>query len=157
MKLTRPYLVNLINRQRLVDVSQLRLCELVERVLSEEKAPRVMGVNVMLVRDPVIRRYHRDFMGLDSPTDCISFPPEDLDQANALEPACGDCVISVDHALAYALENDVLFAEEIARYAVHCTLHCLGYDDQTAADRRRMFARQEKYIRYWRTNLYTTK
>ena len=157
MKLTRPYLVNLINRQRLVDVSQLRLCELVERVLSEEKAPRVMGMNVMLVRDPVIRRYHRDFMGLDSPTDCISFPPEGLEEANVLEPACGDVVLSVDHALSYSLENDILFAEEIVRYAVHGTLHCLGYDDIDPGDRRRMFAKQEKYVLYWKTNLYTTK
>ena len=96
-------------------------------------------------------------MNIDTPTDCISFPPEGLEEANVLEPACGDCIISVDHALAYALENDVLFAEEIVRYAVHCTLHCLGYDDLKPADRRRMFAAQEKYVLYWKTNLYTTK
>ena len=157
MKNHPRYLVNVINRQRLVKISDLKIRELVCHVLGEEKAPSVMGMNVMLVRDPVIRRYHKEFMNIDTATDCISFPPEGLEEANVLEPACGDCIISVDHALSSALENDILFAEEIARYAVHCTLHCLGYDDLRPADRRRMFAAQEKYVLYWKTNLYTTK
>ncbi|MBR5901276.1 rRNA maturation RNase YbeY [bacterium] len=157
MKKHPRYLVNLLNRQRLVKISDFKIKELIDFVLGEEKAPRTMGMNIMLVRDPVIRRYHKDFMGIDSPTDCISFPPEGLEEANVLEPACGDVVLSVDHALSYSLENDILFAEEIVRYAVHGTLHCLGYDDIDPGDRRRMFAKQEKYVLYWKTNLYTTK
>lgn len=151
------YLVNVYNKQRLVKIADLKIKEIISYVLEDELAPRTMGMNIMLVRDPVIRRYHRDFMGIDTPTDCISFPPEDLKEANVLEPACGDVVLSVDHALSYSLENDILFAEEIVRYAVHGTLHCLGYDDIDPGDRRRMFAKQEKYVLYWKTNLYTTK
>jgi len=151
------YLVNVYNKQRLVKIADLKLKELIAYVLKSEKAPSVMGMNIVLLRDKEIRRFHRDFMGLDSPTDCLSFPPQDLEEANVLEPSCGDCLLSVDHALKYALENDVLFAEEIVRYAIHGTLHCLGYDDMTCKDRRQMFARQERYVKFWHTNLYTTK
>jgi probable rRNA maturation factor len=151
------YLVNVYNKQRLVKIADLKIKEIISYVLEDELAPRTMGMNIMLVRDPVIRRYHRDFMGIDTPTDCISFPPEDLKEANVLEPACGDVVLSVDHALAYALQNDVLFPEEIVRYAIHGTLHCLGYDDLDSKSRRSMFAKQEKYIAVWHSNFYTTK
>ena len=151
------YLVNIYNKQRLVKIADLRIKEIISYVLESEKAPRTMGMNIMLVSDPVIRRYHKDFMDIDTATDCISFPPEDLADANVLEPACGDVVLSVDHALRYALENDVLFPEEIVRYAIHGTLHCLGYDDLAAKDRRTMFARQEKYVKAWHSNFYTTK
>ena len=84
------YLVNVYNKQRLVKIADLKIKEIISYVLEDELAPRTMGMNIMLVRDPVIRRYHRDFMGIDTPTDCISFPPEDLKEANVLEPACGD-------------------------------------------------------------------
>ena len=157
MKDHPKYLVNVINRQRLVKTAGFRIKEIIAYVLGEEKAPRTMGMNIMLVRDPVIRRYHKDFMGIDSPTDCISFPPEGLEEANVLEPACGDVVLSVDHALSYSLENYILFAEEIVRYAIHGTLHCLGYDDLDSRKRRSMFAKQEKYIADWHSNFYTTK
>lgn len=151
------YLVNLLNRQRLVKAGDLMIPQAIDLVLASEKASPAMGMNIMLVRDPVIRKYHRDFMGLDSATDVISFPPEDLELASALEPACGDVVLSVDHAIAYALENDILMAEEIVRYAIHGTLHCLGYDDIEPGDRRKMFARQEKYVRLWHETLYGGK
>lgn len=157
MPKANSHLINLFNRQRLVSVKKSGLVEILSELLEKEKAPANFGLNIMLVRDPIIRIYHRDFMGIDTPTDVISFPPDesDLSSATALEPACGDVVLSVDFAKKYAETHALPILEEVVRYAIHGSLHCLGFDDLTPHERRKMFTRQEKYVTSWRQKFLT--
>ena len=58
----------------------------------------------------------------------------------------GEIYVSPTHAARQAEESGCDLPEEIARLAVHGTLHILGYQHDTAGSRRRMLGRQERYV-----------
>jgi probable rRNA maturation factor len=58
----------------------------------------------------------------------------------------GDLVISIETAARQAAERHHSLATEIAFLAVHGTLHLLGYDHVTSAQRRAMWKQQEAIV-----------
>ena len=63
----------------------------------------------------------------------------DLRDAEDGQPAIdGEIVMSVDMAVKQARERGHTPEAELALYAVHGTLHLLGYDDRRKADATRM-------------------
>lgn len=107
-----------------------------------EEAARRLGVgdtvSVVLVTDERIQALHRDFMGIDEPTDVLTFPAQGGE--------AGDVILSYDRAVAQAGGYGVSAAEEVARLAVHGLLHLAGYDDAEADQRQRMWEVQEGLI-----------
>lgn len=116
-------------------------------------------MGVALVSDAVIRRLNRNFLGVDRPTDVLSFPfgTASPHQALASRPRArdpiaqigrkgtrylGDVVISVDRARVQAQAVGHALRSEIALLAVHGVLHLLGYDDVRRADAAKMARRQ---------------
>ncbi|MCD6033116.1 MAG: hypothetical protein K0S78_5298 [Thermomicrobiales bacterium] len=112
---------------------------LARRVLVAEGAIGCWDVTVALVDDKRLQTLHRDFMGIDSPTDIMTFPADDGDG----ECRGGELVISVDHARTQADAWRLTPAEEIRFLVVHGLLHLLGWRDETDADRDRMLERQQ--------------
>jgi len=97
------------------------------------------------VDDPEIHELNRDYRGKDRPTDVLSFPQwegESFDFGNG-PIALGDLVISIETAWRQALELGHPLESELDFLTIHGTLHLLGYDHVTAADRRRMWRWQE--------------
>ena len=92
---------------------------------------QVPGVEVAVVSDEVISRVHEEFMGIPGATDVITFDH-------------GEIVISAETAQVYAKEHRHGVDEELALYVVHGLLHLNGYDDTTAAAKKRMFRVQDK-------------
>lgn len=136
--------------QRAMSVRPRSVRSLAAFVLDAEHVGAPTGVNLLLVGDRAITRFNREFLGEDCATDVISFPSEAPLRAAPADPiSIGDVVISAQRARAYAAAHGLDAGEELARYMVHGILHCLGYDDTTAASRRRMFARQETLLRQW--------
>jgi rRNA maturation RNase YbeY len=98
-------------------------------------------VNLVFVDDAYIQQLNQQFLGIDSPTDVLSFP---LDQhGNHLE---GEVYISVDTAAEQAREYNVSLREEILRLVAHGLLHLIGYDDRTAEEKERMTRKEEEYL-----------
>jgi len=135
----------IINRQRLFRLNSNEIKLLVRYVLRNEKISDDDGINLMFVRNKVIRKYNKKFLDRDNPTDVISF------DGNINEGSVGDIVISVDMAAEYAAENNIEVNDELARYIIHGVLHCLGYEDITVKQKRKMFKRQEDLLREWIT------
>ena len=100
---------------------------------------RGKSVSIAFVTDAAIRKINRRFLGHDYATDVISFP---LDS-----DLLGELVISAPYARAEARRRRISEREELLRYVVHGILHLLGYDDRTPAEKRRMWARQERELR----------
>ena len=67
------------------------------------------------------------------PTDVLAFEPGDL----AVCPAV---------AKREARSRGIAWHEELARYVIHGCLHLRGYRDKKPADRKRMWARQERLV-----------
>jgi len=101
-----------------------------------------LEVEVALVSDARLAGIHARFLGDPAPTDVISF---DLEGAEG-GPA-GEIYVSVDRAVRVARERGEEVASELRLYLVHGALHLCGFDDRTAAERRRMRAAEASVLR----------
>jgi probable rRNA maturation factor len=112
-------------------------------VIHAEDGEGQWEITVALVSDDRLQALHRDFMGIDAPTDIMTFPLGDDD--SALQG--GDLVISVDHALAspWGLSP----ADEIRFLMTHGLLHLLGWRDDTDEERAQMLERQRVLLERW--------
>lgn len=124
------------------DVDAERLEAAVAHALEAEEGD-VLELSLTLLDDAEIRALNRDYLGHDRPTDVIAFAlggPEDL---------VGDVYLGVDQARRQAAEHGVALEEELARLAIHGTLHVLGHDHPEGEERwdSPMFARQEQILR----------
>jgi probable rRNA maturation factor len=127
------------------DVDLDRLHALVPYVLEQEGAGGVWTVVVVLAGDDRLRTLHRDFLGIDTATDVMTFPFGDGPPAGPPGNG-GEIVISVEHAAAQAPDYGHTPAEEVPFLLVHGLLHLCGWTDADEADRARMLQRQTDLI-----------
>lgn len=126
-------------------VDEARVEAAVRHVLAAEGVSEA-ELSIALVGDDEIASLNSEYLGHEGPTDVISFH---LHDAGAGEPPLGDVYVDVDQAVRQAAEFGAAPAEEVLRLAVHGTLHVLGYDHPSGAERQgsEMFARQEALLR----------
>jgi probable rRNA maturation factor len=131
--------------------SAKRLLADAERLLSVAGLPDC-ELSLTLTSDRAIRALNRDYRGIDSSTDVLSFSQLEESGAAPLDPRAlrslsgvllGDVVISIDTALRQAREYRVTPAGRLRRLLIHGFLHLLGYDhERSPTDARRMFTRE---------------
>ncbi len=90
-------------------------------------------VALVLADDAELRRLNLAFLGLDKPTDVLSFPADPDDAPPGEPPYLGDIVISVPYAAGGAARAGHPLASELCLLAVHGLLHLLGHEDETDA------------------------
>ena len=127
-------------------VSRDGLESLTAFVLAAEGATGSWEITVALVDDARLQSLHRDFLGLDTPTDIMTFPAGEVPE----QMQSGELVISADHAYTQAAAWGHSPAEEIAFLVVHGLLHLSGWRDDTEEQRERMLARQHDLIAHFR-------
>jgi probable rRNA maturation factor len=126
------------NRQdRPVDEEALRA--LARDTLRGEGIDRA-ELSVSFVEQDEIAGLHERFMDEAGPTDVLSFPLDDVDEANVR--LLGDVVVAPAEA---ALNNPADPEAELRLLLVHGILHLLGYDHEDDGARTRMWERQERY------------
>ncbi len=94
---------------------------------------------VLLTGDAELQRLNRQFLGLDYPTDVLSFPERGPDGF------LGELAISVDRALEQAAEHGHRLADEVCILMLHGVLHLLGMDHEK--DRGTMARAERRYRR----------
>ena len=101
-------------------------------------------LSVSFVDQDEIAGLHERFMDEPGPTDVLSFPLDDADEAKEREGVrlLGDVVVAPTEA---ARNNPGDPAAELRLLLVHGILHLLGYDHEDADERTRMWERQERY------------
>lgn len=99
-------------------------------------------VTVVLTGNPHLRQLHRDFLGVDTETDVMTFPSDGSEEADH----GGDIVVSVDQARAQASDFGLTPSEELRFLVVHGLLHLCGRDDATDDQRRAMHEEQRLLI-----------
>jgi probable rRNA maturation factor len=105
---------------------------------------KAAAISVTLVGDPQIANLNAQYLQHEGPTDVLSFPLFEPGE----EPV-GDIYIGFDQARRQADELGVPLQAELARLAIHGTLHVLGYDhpDNEAREGSEMWERQENILR----------
>ena len=102
------------------------------KTLSTELGVEDKQLTVVLVDDEEIHELNREHLGVDSPTDVLSFPLFELgDEGFPDVSHLGDVVISLDTAQRQADAAGHTLETEVATLAAHGLTHLLGYDHPT--------------------------
>lgn len=149
---------------QLADCSAVVLA--VQSVLKGAGIPRG-DVSVAIVDDPTIQRINRDHLQHDWPTDVVTFESDDpLDPSGGFSsgirdaraeqsgegggeapaPVFGEIILSLDTARRVAAELQLDMMGEVLLYAIHGTLHLVGYDDHSPSDRLEMRAAEKRHL-----------
>ncbi len=108
-------------------------------------------IGVALVDDDRMAELNERHLQHAGPTDVLTFdlsePAADAADADPKAPAIeGEIVISLDTAAREADLRGHDTAAELALYAVHGTLHLLGYDDADESKAERMHEAEDKIL-----------
>ena len=109
-------------------------------------------VSVTFVSDAGIRRFNREYRGIDRATDVLSFPlfeGGDVEDAfDGEEYQLGDVVLSLERARAQSELYGHSFEREVAFLCVHSALHLMGYDHERGeSDEQDMRCRQRDIMK----------
>ena len=130
------------------------LRRLAARVLRAEGVAPPAEVGLVVTDDETLRDLNRRYLGLDEPTDVLSFGHEPFDRLRT-EPfvtppdgvrRLGEVILSYPTAERQAREAGRSVQEEAAHLVVHGLLHLLGYDHDDPEDERRMRTREEELL-----------
>ena len=121
------------------------LREAAEAVLAAEDADPEANLTILISGDAYLQELNRQFMGLDEPTDVLSFPAEQVDPETG-ELYLGDIAISLERAQAQAGAGGHPLQAELQLLVVHGVLHLLGYDHGEPEEKEQMWAAQAKIL-----------
>jgi len=121
-------------------VPRRRLRDAIEHALRRHGCARA-AVAVDVVDDAVIAELNERYLGHDGPTDVLTF---DLSDPGGVID--GQIVCSAETAARIARARGRDPDAEIVLYAVHGTLHLLGYDDADAEHARVMHAKEDEML-----------
>lgn len=119
--------------------------EMVRAVLELEGRREGAEVSVVFTGDDHIRELNRQYRGVDSPTDVLSFAQDEGDPMpdTGDEDLLGDVVVSMPAAARQGEEYGHGLRREVAYLTAHGVLHLLGYDHQDEEGRAAMREREE--------------
>jgi probable rRNA maturation factor len=125
-----------------------RLREIARAVLRHEG--RQGELTLVVTDDEGIRALSRDFLGLDVPTDVLSFGAQEESGPFVSAPEAGsylgDVIVSYPRAVEQAQEQGHSTEQELSLLIVHGVLHLLGYDHADDAEKAVMWARQDAIL-----------
>jgi probable rRNA maturation factor len=102
-------------------------------------------LTIVLTDDAQLHELNRNYLGIDAPTDVLSFPASETDPETARR-YLGDILISVPRAGEQAHAAGHTLEAEIQLLAVHGVLHLLGYDHAEADEKARMWQAQAEVL-----------
>jgi probable rRNA maturation factor len=137
--------VEVINQHRSFKISGPFVKKIAGRILKSIGNEEGVELEIIFLDDASIIELNSRYKKEDSPTDVLSFM---IDRAEfGEESSLGEIFISLDAARRNSIEFGAAFEEEIVLYIIHGILHLFGYDDTTAAKKRRMSARQSGILK----------
>ncbi|HNK63658.1 MAG TPA: rRNA maturation RNase YbeY [Anaerolineales bacterium] len=102
-------------------------------------------ITIVLTDDSQLHELNRDYLGVDAPTDVLSFPASELDPETGTH-YLGDILLSIPRAGQQAEAAGHSLEAEAQLLVVHGTLHLLGYDHATDEEKAVMWSEQAKVL-----------
>jgi probable rRNA maturation factor len=110
-----------------------------KNIYAEKKIPLARKTHVIFCSDRAITKLNAMFRGRNHATDVLSFNYDDND-------LLGEIYISLNRARVQARRYKVSCDNEIVRLFIHGMFHLLGFDHESACDRRKMEAQESLYL-----------
>lgn len=132
------------NRQDLLEITddiKDTIIKTIKKVLELEEVGEDAEVSVSFVDDSEIQKLNRDFRGVDSSTDVLSFPIDDEFKLGG--NILGDVIINMKRVLEQAKEFSHSNERELSYLTCHSVLHLLGYDHIEDRDKKLMREREK--------------
>ena len=102
-------------------------------------------ITIVLTDDRQLHELNREFLGVDAPTDVLSFPSSEEDPETGAS-YLGDILISIPRAAQQALAGGHPLEAEVQLLVVHGVLHLLGHDHAEAEEKALMWNEQAKVL-----------
>lgn len=123
--------------------------DLVERAaqaaLEHESQPLDSELSIILTNDARLHELNLNYLGIDAPTDVLSFPASETDPETGAR-YMGDILISVPRAQTQAEAAGHSLEAEVQLLVVHGVLHLLGYDHAEPEEKARMWKAQAEIL-----------
>ena len=123
--------------------------ELLERAakaaLEHESQPFDLDLSIILTNDARLHELNLNYLGIDAPTDVLSFPASETDPETGAR-YLGDVLISMPRAQAQAEAAGHPVEAELQLLVVHGVLHLLGHDHAEVEEKVRMWQAQAQIL-----------
>jgi len=129
----------------LLERAALLTLELVPPLSGLEPDSAHGDLSIVLSDDRHLHELNLDYLGVDSPTDVLSFPAAEIDPETE-ELYLGDIAISIPRAIQQAQNAGHPVEAEAQLLVVHGVLHLLGYDHSTDEEKAVMWAEQARVL-----------
>jgi len=116
-----------------------------QTTLESESADLDSDLTIVLTDEAKLHELNRDYLGVDAPTDVLSFPADEEDPETGVR-YLGDILISIPRAKQQAEAAGHPLEVEAQLLVVHGTLHLLGHDHAEADEKSRMWKAQAEVM-----------
>jgi probable rRNA maturation factor len=140
--------VTITSRQRARKINRRLLKQITAALLADLKIEKI-ELDIHLVATPEMTHLNEKFLRHAGSTDVITFDysvPGDQ-TPDARRQLHGEIFVCVDEAVLQARKFGTSWQSETVRYIIHGILHLLGFDDSSAADRRKMKREENRRLR----------
>ena len=114
--------------------------------LSHQKESPEADLTIVLADDAHLQELNRDYLGVDAPTDVLSFPASEMDPQTGSR-YIGDIIISVPYAAKGAAKAGHPVESELQLLVVHGVLHLLGHDHAEPKEKAKMWKAQAEVLK----------
>ena len=117
----------------------------VNAALTHQKKSLDVNLSVVLTDNRRLHKLNRDYLGVDAPTDVLSFPASESDPETGAR-YIGDIIISVPYAAKGAKQAGNSLEAELQLLVVHGVLHLLGHDHAKPKEKSKMWKAQAQIL-----------
>ena len=104
------------------------------------------ALTIAIEGDEALAELNREYLGIDSPTDVLSFSANEIDHDTGAS-YLGDVLISLPRARAQAEAGGHSTSDELQLLVVHGVLHLVGYDHADPSEKEAMWAAQAEILK----------
>jgi len=126
-------------------VDPLRLERAADAALQCAGASPECDLTVVVSSDEQLQQLNQQYLGIDAPTDVLSFQADELDPETGRR-YLGDVIISYPQARTQAETGGHAALDELLLLVVHGVLHLLGHDHGAQAEKEKMWAVQAEAL-----------
>jgi probable rRNA maturation factor len=102
-------------------------------------------LSIILTNDARLQELNLNYLGIDAPTDVLSFPASETDPETGAR-YIGDILISIPRAQVQAEAAGHPLEAEVQLLVVHGVLHLLGHDHAQEQEKARMWKAQAEIL-----------